>query len=220
VFKFTAAGKVTSIDGGGAPDNQGDWLDYSGLNVPVTVNLAGGGTAINGVAAGTVTNIQNVHGGNGSDTLIGSALGNILVGGMGADVITGGTGRSLLIADKGAASITGNSDTSPNGGDILIGGTTSFDSDTNAHLAALMSILAEWQSADPYLTRFQNINSGAGGGLHLNGGNYLKWGTTVKDNGVAVVLQDSGSPNAVDWYFTGLKDTYTLESGEHHNNTP
>jgi nicotinamidase-related amidase len=45
----------------------------------------------------------------------------------------------------------------------------------------LSSILAEWQSADSYATRFQDIDTGAGGGL--NGTFKLNFGTTVKDDG-------------------------------------
>lgn len=52
-------------------------------------------TDINGGAAGAVSNIQNIFGGNGGNTLIGDSQGNILVGGSGADSIVGGTGRSL-----------------------------------------------------------------------------------------------------------------------------
>ena len=74
---------------------------------------------MNGGAAGAVTNIQDVHAGNGGSSLTGDSQGNILVGGAGADTITGGTGRSLLIGDQGADQITGGS---TSGGDILIGG--------------------------------------------------------------------------------------------------
>ncbi len=42
VFKFNTAGTEVGINGGGAPANQGDWLDYSSLSTAVTVNLATG----------------------------------------------------------------------------------------------------------------------------------------------------------------------------------
>jgi hypothetical protein len=44
--------------------------------------------------------------------------------------ITGGTGRSLLIGGGGSANITGGSGANAAGGDILIGGKTSYDRDT------------------------------------------------------------------------------------------
>ena len=104
VFQFAAAGTEASINGGGAPAGMGDWLDYSSLTTPISVNLAtGSATNVNGGAAGAVTNIQDVHAGDGGSTMMGDAQGNILVGGSGVDTITGGTGRSLLIG--GAARI-------------------------------------------------------------------------------------------------------------------
>jgi len=213
VFQFASAGSVSSINGGGAPPGQGDWLDYSALTTPVMVNLAtGSATNVNGGVAGAVTNIQNVFGGSGGSTLIGDAQGNILLGGSGADTITGGTGRSLLIGDGSSGQITGGS---ASGGDILIGGTTSYDSDNSANITALMAILAEWQSADSYNTRFTDINTGT-----IPGGYSLNYGTTVNDDGAANVLTGAASGLALDWFFAGTLDTtINLVPGEHLNNT-
>jgi len=213
VFQFASAGSVSSINGGGAPAGQGDWLDYSALTTPVTVNLAtGSATNVNGGAAGAVTNIQNVFGGSGGSTLIGDAQGNILLGGSGADTITGGTGSSLLIGDGSSGQITGGS---ASGGDILIGGSTSYDTDTSANITALMAILAEWQSADSYNTRFTEINTGT-----IPGGYSLNFGTTVNDDGAANVLTGAASGLALDWFFAGTLDTtINLVPGEHLNNT-
>jgi hypothetical protein len=219
VFKFAPAGKVASINGGGAPVGMGDWLDYSAFTTPVTVNLAtGAATNVNGGATGAVTNIQDVHGGNGGNTLTGDAQGNILIGGTGADIITGGIGRSLLIGDKGADRITGGSGGSAAGGDILIGGYTIYDAMTTADETALMAILAEWQSADSYATRFSKINTGVG----VPGGSKLNYGTTVKDDGstnkLTGAISGSSTP-PVDWFFAGVLDTLAnFETGEHKNN--
>jgi hypothetical protein len=213
VFRFAGTGSVPgSIDGGGAPAHQGNWLDYSGLTVPITVNLpTGSGSGVAGGATGRVANIQNVHGGNGGNMLIGSAQGNILIGGTGADTIIGGSGASLLIGDRGADRITGGS-----GGDILIGGSTSFDAMTSANEAALMGILAEWQSADDYATRFTDVNTGAGG---LNGTAKLNAGTTVQDDAAADRLTGAASAQALDWFFQGAGDILVnVEPGEHINN--
>ena len=122
----------------------------------MTVNLQTG--AATAVAHG-LSNIQNVHGSNGGSTLTGDSQGNILIGGTGNDAITGGTGVSILIGDQGGDHITGGS-----GGDILIGDATSYDAMTTANESALMSILAEWQSADSYANRFSDINTGTGSG--------------------------------------------------------
>jgi hypothetical protein len=215
VFKFTAAGSISgSINGGGAPAHKGNWLDYSGLTAAVTVNLqTGSATRVASAGVNKVANIQNVHGGNAGNTLTGNSQGNILIGGTGADTITGGTGASLLIGDKGVDHVSGGS-----GGDILIGDYTTYDTMSTTNENALMSILAEWQSADSYATRFHDINTGTGGGL--NGTAKLRFGTTVKDDGSADTITAAASAQALDWFFQGVGDTLNnKEAGEHLNNT-
>ncbi|HZU38877.1 MAG TPA: hypothetical protein VFA18_23320, partial [Gemmataceae bacterium] len=209
VFKFSAAGRVQSINGGGGSD----WLDYASFSSsnPVTVNLATGvATDVNGGAAGSVSGILNVRGGAGNDTLTGGG-GNILVGGGGNDTLTDtyggsdGAGRSLLIGGTGGDTLTAGA-----GGDILISGTTSYD----AKDANLQAILAEWQSADDYTARFNALHSGA---------NKLVWGTTVKDDSTADVLNGGAG---FDWYFAQIASgTFDTINGlnnpghEHMDNT-
>jgi hypothetical protein len=217
VFRFIGAGNLRGrLDGG----TGGNWLDYSGLTTPVTVNLqTGTATAV----TGKVARIQNVHGGNGGNTLTGGAPStfptvvpnNILIGGSGADTLIGGARPSLLIGDKGADSVTGGS-----GGDILIGDFTSFDTMTAANITALMGILAEWVSTDSYATRFADINTGLGGGL--NGTAKLSFGTTVLDDNAADTVTATPSTTLLDWFFRGTGDTLqNVEPGEHiNNNTP
>jgi FG-GAP-like repeat len=203
VFRFSRAGALASIDGGGAPANQGDWLDYSSFRTPVTVNLAKG-TATNVTGrAGSVSNIQNVRGGNARNTLTGNAQGNILVGGSGADVLVGGSGRSVLIGGGGSDAISGGS-----GDDILIGGTTNFDTRD----AALLSILLEWQRTDrTYLERIADLSNGGG----LNRGNKLIFGKTVHDDGGSDVLTGG---LGLDWFFKGRRDRITdQQPGEQVN---
>jgi hypothetical protein len=211
VFKFTATGSLAgTLNGGGAPPHKGDWLDYSGLTTAVTVNLQTGAAT---KVAGGVSNIEDVHGGNGGNTLTGNALGNILIGGTGNDTLIGGSGASILIGDKGADKVTGGS-----GNDILIGDYTTFDTMTAANEAALMAILAEWQSADSYATRFHDINTGTGGGL--NGTKKLNFGTTVLSDGAVDTVTGVVSAQALDWFFKGAGDVLkNVQSGEHVNNT-
>ena len=133
VFKFAAAGSLAGTLNGrrrSAARGQLAGLLFV-LTTAVTVNLQ---TGVATAVAGGISNIQNVHGGTGGDTLTGDAQGNILIGGAGNDTITGGTGASILIGDAGADQITGGS-----GNDILIGPTTTFDTMTSAHEAVLMS---------------------------------------------------------------------------------
>ena len=80
-----AAGVSTGTINGGAGTNT---LDYSSRTTSVTVNLSTG----SGTGTGGISNIQNVIGGSGNDTLTGDASNNVLTGGLGRDTITGGGG--------------------------------------------------------------------------------------------------------------------------------
>ncbi len=76
----------------------------------VTVNLATGiGTG--GEANGdTITDIENLLGGNGNDTFFGNAIGNVLNGGAGDDSLNGGGGKDTLIGGLGSDTLTGDGD--------------------------------------------------------------------------------------------------------------
>jgi hypothetical protein len=192
-FAFGAVGRLSSINGGGAPVGEGDWLDYTAATTAVSANLATG--KVSGVT-GTAIGIQNVLGGNFGNTLTGTAQGNILIGGDGTDRIIGGSGRSLLIGGKGSDTITGGA-----ADDILIGGSTVYES--SHRLGALMEILSTWQSADSYAMRVSSLRGGYRG---------LVSGTTVLDDGSADRLTGSGG---MDWFFVGTNGRITdLEVGE------
>jgi len=197
IFKFSNGKNVTgTIKGGGGAD----WLDYSSYTTAVTVNLATG--AATGVGT-KVTNVHNVRGGQGGNTITGDAKGGILIGGAGVDTITGGSGRSILIGDKGADKVTGGSSD-----DIVIGGYTSYDGSSTANDQALDAILTEWQSSDSYLTRIAKITAGVSGAKFV-------WGTTVLDDGAANTLTGGGGMN---WFFKGAHDKITdLQPGEQIN---
>jgi hypothetical protein len=204
--------RLGSLDGGAAPAHQGNWLDYSNVTYAVSVDLSAG-TASN---TGGVSNIQNVHGGNHGNTLKGNSQGNILNGGSGSNTITGGSGLSILILNKGSGTVTGGS----SAGDILIGDSTNYDTMTAANEKALMGILAEWQSADSYATRFHDINTGTGGGL--NGIAKLNWGVTVKDDAApdAAVTLAGKTTSGLDWFFADINDTKNnFTAGDHLDNT-
>jgi hypothetical protein len=187
VFKFTANASISGNVNGGSP--LGNWLDYSSVTTPVSVNLAtGAATAVGGI----VRNIQNVVGGSGSNTLVGNSLGNVLVGGAGINTIVGGTGRSVLIGGLGASTIIGGS-----ASDILIGGRTVFD----RNYLALASILKEWQRTDKtYAARIADLRYGGG----YNGTNKLSWGSTVLDTGAADNLNGLAG---LDWFFANQIST-------------
>jgi uncharacterized delta-60 repeat protein len=148
-----------------------------------------------------------LFGENGNDTLKGCDGADILVGGPGDDALSGGDGNDLLIGGLGADRIMGNAND-----DILIAGTTLYDS----NLAALQSVLAEWNSGRTYSQRVNNIRDGSGSLIRLNGLIFLTPDLTVFDDGARDVLSgDTGT----DWFFfnddAGVKDKITdLASGE------
>ncbi len=74
-----------------------DVLSYGTTSANVSVNL--GAHTASGFSA--ISNIENVVGGAGADTLTGDALANILGGGGGNDTLTGGAGTDTLTGDAG-----------------------------------------------------------------------------------------------------------------------
>jgi hypothetical protein len=82
-------------------------------------------------------------------------------------------------------------------GDVLIGGTTDYDT----NVAALSLLLAEWSNpADGYATRVSRLlgpgqPGGAAGGLN---GSFFLNPTTVHDDGAADLLAGGGG---MDWFF-------------------
>jgi hypothetical protein len=206
VFALSPAGQVLTIHGSGT----GTWLDYTAFPAgnPVTVNLAtGSATNVGGGAAGAISNIQNVWGGAGADSLTGNAQGNVLVGGGNTGVVTGGSGRSILVGG-GADPLVGHSDS-----DVLIAGAPG----SALNEATLPLVLQEWQRTDiGYGKRLTDLEYGGG----LNGTALLTWGTTVIGDAGGATL--TGGPGQ-NWFFanlhTGTKDTITnLMPGEQVNN--
>jgi hypothetical protein len=139
------AGVGGVIDGGGGTNT----LNYSSYSSSVLVDLQTGSAT--GVGGG-IANIQNVTGGTGG----GAGVYNILVG-NGGNVLTGGDGRrNLLIAGASASTLQGGNDD-----DILIGGTTAYD--TEPGMVSLQAIMDYWSSTtDDYATRVANLMSGNG----------------------------------------------------------
>ena len=93
-----------------------DWEDMTGTKDKVVDNIW--------IAYGTV--IENASGGDGSDTLLGNEVANVLRGRLGNDVLNGGVGNDALNGGNGKDSIDGAAgDDEINGGngaDALQGG--------------------------------------------------------------------------------------------------
>jgi hypothetical protein len=119
----------------------------------------------------------------------------VLVGGSGSNYLYGSSSaHNLLIAGTGYGDLYAGS-----AGDILIGGYTSYDSNTTA----LAYIMAEWDSSASYSTRVSKINKGGG----LNG-SYVLNGTTVFDNSVTDYLYGGAG---LDWFFARTKGKKNLD---------
>lgn len=83
-----------------------DTADYSAYSANLTVNLAT--ATAQTVASGdsdTITNIENVTGGSGTDTLTGSTLNNVIDGGSGNDRLTGSAGNDTIIGGVGTSDV-------------------------------------------------------------------------------------------------------------------
>jgi uncharacterized protein (TIGR03118 family) len=148
----------------------------------------------NGLAGNDTITVSNrititaiLDGGAGNDRLVGGGGNDILLGGPGNDRLFGRHGRDILIGGDGQDKLNGGP-----GDDLLIGGTTAYDS----NIPALLQILAEWTSTDPYTMRVDKLHNGTGGLPILNS-------TTVFDDGVEDVLH-GGSGR--DWFFAGPND--------------
>ena len=180
----TASGNPTAI------------VDASGFsNGPTNLTVNGGGGAI-------------VYGGTaGKSTLTASGSGDdILIGNGGGDKLTdSGSGMNILIGGgPGGDTLTGG------GNDILVSGTTSYDADTAANIAALDAILAEWTSSDSYATRIGKIFAGVGTG----GADALN-GSTVTQDGKANTLQDGSTQSQNNnWFLAWSNDKVTKKSSE------
>jgi len=204
-FQDLPANMQMTLDGGGGTNT----LDYSQFVGDVTVNLP------LGVATGLagITNIQNVTGSQGNDLIVGDANANVLIGGTGRNVIIGGAGADTLDA-SGASS-----------DNILIGGTTDFD--TNP--PALDAIFAEWTRTDlppqsSFRIRFDDLISGSSGALNIvNNQLILLTPTTVHADSSPDTLigtnniDPSTGQRAHNWFFFDFDDVLVnfLSSRDH-----
>ncbi|NKD87288.1 hypothetical protein HEQ72_03030, partial [Haematospirillum sp. 15-248] len=104
--RFTGYGGHDVLDGKEGQDTA-VFSDAAGP-VSVTLDRARPVTVtINGVAAATISNIENVVGGFAADTLVGDSADNVLSGAMGNDTLSGAGGNDRLHGDMGADRLTG-----------------------------------------------------------------------------------------------------------------
>ncbi len=142
-----------------------------------------------------------------SNTAAGS---NVLIGGRGTNTLVDrGSGRSILIGGGGPNTITGN------GRDILISGTTKYDANTAANVAALDAIQAEWSSRKAYATRVKTLRDSA------IKGHYGLNSQTVKANGKRNTLKGGSQSVHQNWYLVNFgTDRFTADGAEQATNIP
>lgn len=101
-----------TLEGGLGADHLfgGSGNDTAVYSFGVTVNLATGIGQFNDAAGDTLSNINNLLGGDPADTFIGNILGNVLNGGGGSDHLTGGGGKDTLIGGLGTDTLVGDGD--------------------------------------------------------------------------------------------------------------
>jgi hypothetical protein len=220
IFKFVNKGRLTgTLDGG---SSTGNWLDYSGAVGPVKVNLsaaasmgvaAGSATRVDAGQANGITNIQNVLGSsNGGDTLIGSALGSVLVGHGGGNTLVSTGDPSILIGGSGADTLVGGKH------DLLIVGSILYSRSIPGlppafNVAALATILSELQGTATPFTR-SNLNA-----IEDNALLPLQLGETVflSTASAAFQLNHVTAPGD-DWIFTPFGDSFPVTSPENFFN--
>ncbi len=125
------AGRDILIGGAGADVMDGgdgiDTADYSALAAAVSVALNGATAvqvSIGGLIEDLISNIENLTGGSGGDTLTGDVLANVLNGGGGNDRLGGGGGKDVLSGGSGDDRLTGGAGldklTGGSGADVMV----------------------------------------------------------------------------------------------------
>ena len=83
--RIFAGSGVDTIDGGEGSETTGDWLDYSDSSANITVSLRDG--TASGDGNDTISNIEHIQMGNGTNTVEGDVFNNSLIGGTGTDTL-------------------------------------------------------------------------------------------------------------------------------------
>lgn len=122
-------------------------------------------------------------GGAGNDVLLAGGGPSVLLGGNGNDILASGRGRDLMVGGAGSDTLLGNGD------DILVPGTTSYDTNQSA----LNAVAREWNSPHTYAQRVLNLSGQftRKSARRLNGDIFLT-NTTVFDDGEADTLAPGG----------------------------
>jgi hypothetical protein len=198
--------KEMLVVSGIANNNTYDTITLAGNSS--SVSLTFNATALGNIApAGGTIALVVVNGEGSYDTIDARSLAvsSVLEGGGNGNILYGGSAPNLLIAGPGSTTLHAGS-----AGDILIGGTTSY----NNNLTALAYIMAEWEQTNvSYATRVGQLDGKLNTGLN---GSYLLNSRTVSENNATDWLFGGAG---MDWFLAGLngkhKDSvYGQTSGE------
>jgi Ca2+-binding RTX toxin-like protein len=155
-----------------------DTVSYASRTVAVVVNLdalANDGEALE--LDKVMLDVENVIGGDGDDTITGSALDNVLDGGAGNDTISGGLGNDTLRGGAGNDVLHGDAGddifdegTAANGNDTIVGGLGIDKVDYSARSADLVVVMDGATAsgdtgnaeADTIATDVENLIGGSG----------------------------------------------------------
>jgi hypothetical protein len=180
-FNVSTGGSLSgTLSGGSGSGNLLSYSKYATSGVVVDLPLDSA-TAVDGGANGGISGIRNVTGSmNGGDILVGDANANKLTTSKGHNILIGGSGGSDTLTS------------SSHGIDILIAGTTNYDS----NIAALQTILTTWKTSNAgnYSSVINSIETAATDPLSAS---------QVSDSGasdVADTLAGSGVATT-DWFF-------------------
>ncbi len=121
------------LDGGSGGDTIGggagvDTVTYAGRAAPVTVNLDGfTNDGEDGENDTVQTDVENLIGGSGDDSLTGNGAANVLDGGLGADVMDGGDGIDTVTYASRTGDVRVDSDPIAKDGEVAEGDTVGDD---------------------------------------------------------------------------------------------
>lgn len=223
-----------NLDGGTGADNligaNGvDTADYSSRTARVSVWLDGSATDGEAGEGDFVSlNTENITGGSGDDTLVGSSVRNVLRGGAGSDGLIGNGGDDALLGEGGSDLLSGGdgNDWLPGdapgtlvGTDYLDGGpgfdSTSYEGRATAVIVILDDLANDGQYGEnDHLMTVESVTGGNGGDVMvggtgaetLSGGN----GNDYLDGGGGADLLRGGAGDDVIY---GLDGDDTLDGG-------